>query len=57
MLIMITLFNSSSQKQSYGLQTIQDYKLHKTTMDKFEHKIKRKRYSQEQINFYLSEIK
>ena len=54
---MITLFNSSSQKQSYGLQTIQDYKLYKTTMDEFEHKIKRKRYSQEQINFYLSEIK
>ena len=37
---MITLFNSSSQKQSYRLQTIQDYKLYKTTMDKFEHKIK-----------------
>ena len=54
---MITLFNSSSQKQSYGLQTIQDYKLHKTTIEIFEHKIKRKRYSQEQINFYLFEIK
>ena len=39
---MIKLLNSSSQKQNYGLQTIQDYKLHKTTMDKFEHKIKSK---------------
>ena len=45
-LIMLTLFNSSSQKQCYILQTIQDYKPHKAKMDTFWHKIKRKRYSQ-----------
>ena len=47
----------SSQKHLNALQTILDYEQHKETMNKFEHKIKSKRYSQEQIEFYLSESK
>ena len=47
----------SSQTHWNALQTILDYEQHKETMNRFEHKIKSKRYSQEQIEFYLSESK
>ena len=53
---MLALFNSNLQTQSYSLQTIRDYKLYKTIMDQFDNNIRGKRYPQEQINFYLSEI-